>query len=128
MVDIQEIVKIVGEVIKNLQDVIYRENFKTNPFRKGTEKLFASRQIYKDEGSVLMQGLFKLKMNSLYGIQIRKVFNDFAFCKSEHWMQTEYDDNVIDYWKLPNGNYILKMKQDDKLDGDNDLKKHCLHI
>ena len=33
-------------------------------------------------------------------------------------MQTEYDDNVIDYWKLPNKNYIVKMKKDDGLDDD----------
>ena len=38
-------------------------------------------------------------------------------------MQTEYDDNVIEYWKLPNGNYIVKMKKDDGLEGDNYVKK-----
>ena len=34
----------------------------------------------------------------------------------------EYDDTVLDYWRLPNGNYILKLKTDDGLDGDNDEK------
>ena len=37
-------------------------------------------------------------MNSLYGVQIRKHFNESSKCISEHWMQTEYDDNVLDYW------------------------------
>ena len=37
-------------------------------------------------------------------------------------METEYDDNVLDYWRLPNGNYIVKLKKDDGLDGDNDLQ------
>ena len=37
-------------------------------------------------------------------------------------METEYDDNLLDYWKLPNGNYIVKLKKDDGLDGDNDVK------
>ena len=38
-------------------------------------------------------------------------------------METEYDENVLDYWKLPNGNYIVKLKKNDGLEGDNDVKK-----
>ena len=37
-------------------------------------------------------------------------------------MQTEYDDNVLDYWTLQNGNHIVKKKKKDGLDGDNDVK------
>ena len=37
-------------------------------------------------------------------------------------METENDDNVLDYWKLGNGNYIVKLKKDDGLDGDNNIK------
>ena len=37
-------------------------------------------------------------------------------------METEYDENVSDYWKLANGNYIVKLKKDDGLEGDNDVK------
>ena len=66
-----------------------------------------------------MQGLVNSIMNTLYGAQIRKYINESYCCKSEHWMQTEYDENVSDYWKLPDGNYIVKMKKDDGLD-DND--------
>ena len=51
-------------------------------------------------------------MNSLYGVQIRKDTDQFCKCKSEHLMQTEYDENVLDYWKLPNGICIVKMKKD----------------
>ena len=58
-----------------------------------------------------MQSLVKLILNSPYGIQIRKEINESYKCKSEHWMQTEYDDNVLDYWRLPNGNSIVKLKR-----------------
>ena len=58
-----------------------------------------------------MQGLVKLIMNSFYGFQIRRETNESYKCKSEHWMKTEYDDNVLDHWKLPNGNYIVKFKK-----------------
>ena len=37
-------------------------------------------------------------------------------------METENDDNVLDYWRLTNGNYSVKMKKDDGLDDDNDVK------
>ena len=121
-VDIQEIVKIGGEVIEIYEGVIYKENFKISPFRKVIEKLFALRQKYKDEKNDLMQGLVKLIMNSLYGVQIRKDINETYYCKSEYWMKTEFDENVLDYWKLPNGNYIVKMKKDDGLDDDCDIK------
>ena len=95
-VDIQEIVENAGNVIEVFAGVFYCEIFKLSPFRKTIEKLFASRQNYKDERNDLLQGLVKLIMNSLYGVQIRKDNNQFYKCKSEHWMQTEYDGNVLD--------------------------------
>ena len=121
-VDICEIVKIGGKVVEIYEGVIYRENFKVSPFRKVIEKLFAFRQKYKDEKNDLMQRLDKLIMNSLYGVQIRKDINESYYCKSETWMKTEFDGNVLDYWKLPNENYIVKMEKDDGLDDDSDIK------
>ena len=121
-VDICEIVKIGGEIIEIYEGVIYRENFKISPFRKIIEKIFALRQKYKDEENDLMQGLVKINMNSLYGVQIRRDLNESYYCKSETWMKTEFDENVLDCWKLPNGNYIVKLKKDGGLDDDCDIK------
>ena len=101
---------------------IYRETFKISPFRKVMEKLFALRQKYKDEKNDLMQGLVKLIMDILYGVQIRRDINESYYCISETWMKTEFDENVIDCWRLTNGNYIVKMKKDDGLDHDCDIK------
>ena len=72
LVDICENVKTGGRNIEIHEGVIHRENFKISPFRKVIEKLFALRQEYKDKNNYLMQGLVKLFMNSLYGIQVRK--------------------------------------------------------
>ena len=121
-VDIQEIIKIGGQVIEIYDGVIYRENFKVSPFRKVIEKLFALRQKYEDEKNDLMQGLVKLIINSLYGVQIRRDNNESYYCKSENWTKTGFNEKVLDYWKLPNGNYIVKMKKDDGLDDDCDIK------
>ena len=111
-VDIQEIVKIGGEIVEIFEGVIYRENFKVPPFRKVIDKLFALRQKYKDENNDVMQLLVKLLMNILYGEQIRKDIEENFACKSEYWMQTEYDERVKDYWKISGNNYIVKMIND----------------
>ena len=73
--------------------------------------MFALRQKYKEERNDLMQGLVKLIKNSLYAVQIRKDIDQSYKCKSQHRMEAEYDDNVLDYWRLPNGNYIVKLKK-----------------
>ena len=115
-VDIQEIVKIGGKVIEIYEGVIYRENFKVSPFRKIINKLFALRQKYKDEGNEVMQLLVKILMNSLYGEQIRKDIEEKFACKSDYWMQTQYDERVKDYWKISNINYFVKMIDDPGLE------------
>ena len=30
-------------------------------------------------------------------------------------MRTEYDENVLGFWKIPKKNYIVKLKQNDGL-------------
>ena len=91
-VNIQGIVQFGGKVIQIYEGVIYRKNF-------------------KGEHNDLMQGLVKLNRNSLYGVQIGRDINDFYKCKSENWMQTGYDDYVLDYWRLSNGSYIVNKKR-----------------
>ena len=120
--DIQETAKVEGKLIQVYEGVIYREIFKLSPFRKLIENLFALRQEYKAVGYDFWQKLFRLIMNSFYGVEIRKDFNEIFNCKSEHWMRKEYDYFVSDYWKIPMGNFIVKFKKDDGLDGDNDVK------
>ena len=108
----KKIVKVGGKVIENYEGVIYRESFKVSPFRKVIDKLFALRQKYKDENNDVMQLLVKLLMCSLYGEQIRKDIEEKFACKSEYWMQSEYDERVKNYWKVSGINYIVKMIDD----------------
>ena len=81
-VNFQEIVKIGGRVIEIYEGVIYRENFKINPFEKVITKLFALRQKYKEEKNDVMQLLVKLIMNALYGDFLRKDITESYQCKS----------------------------------------------
>ena len=120
-VDIQEIVKIGGKFIEIYEGVIYRKNFKVSPFRRVIDILFKLRKKYRDENNDVMQLLVKLLMNSLYGENIRKDIEEKFACKSEMWMQTEYDERVKDYWKISNFNYIVKMIDDKGLE--DEIKK-----
>ena len=72
LVDICEIVRKVGKVIRIYEGVICRENFRISPFRKVIETLFTLTQNYKEETNDLMQELVNLFMNSLNQVQIRK--------------------------------------------------------
>ena len=78
--------------------------------------MFELRQKYKDEKNHVMQILVKLIMNSLYREKIRKDIEESYQCKSEMWMETEYDERFLDYQKINYGNYIVKMKDDDGLE------------
>ena len=114
-VDIQEIIKIGGRVIEIYEGVIYRESFKINPFEKVITKLFALRQKYKEVNNDVMQLLVKLIMNALYGEFLRKDITESYQCKSEMWMQTQYDERVLVHHKIKYVNYIVKMKDDESL-------------
>ena len=75
-VDSPEIFELGGKVIENYEGVICPENFKISPFRIVIDKLFDSRQKYKDKKNDLLQGLVKLFFNSSYGAQIRRDINE----------------------------------------------------
>ena len=120
-VDIQEIVKIGGKIVKIYEGVIYRENFKVNRFEKVINKWFELRQKYKDDNNHIMQILVKLVMNSLYGEFLRKDILESYQCKSEIWMMAQYDKTLLDYQKINHGSYIVKMKDDEGLE--DEIKK-----
>ena len=93
-------------MIEIYEGVIDRENFKISPFRNVIERLFALGKKCKDEHNDLMQGVIKLKMNSLYDVEIRRDIDQSDNCKSQHCMETEYDENVLDYWRLQTVNIL----------------------
>ena len=115
-VDIEEIAKIGGKIIEIYEGVIYRENFEVSPFKDFVNNLFELRAKCKSEGEDILQEMVKLIMNSLYGQTIRKDIEEEFCCKTEHWMKTEFDERVKDYWKLANGNYTVKLALDEGID------------
>ena len=75
----QEFLKIGGKRIKFYEGVVCRDIFKISPFWEFIEKNFSFTQK-KDEVIDLTQGLVKLIMKTLYGVQIRKDINELYKC------------------------------------------------
>ena len=71
-----------------------------------------------------MQLLVKLIKKSVYGEQTRKDIEERFACQAECWMPTEYDERDKDYWKISEGNYIVKKVDDQRLE-DDDKVKNC---
>ncbi|ESP03695.1 hypothetical protein LOTGIDRAFT_176371 [Lottia gigantea] len=74
-IDIQEIVKSGGKIIKILDGIVYEENFKTPPYRDYILILKELRNKYKKEGDMVASNCMKLLGNSLYGKSIQKDIN-----------------------------------------------------
>ena len=125
IVDVREIFKIGGKVLQPYEDVLQLENLQVSSFKKVIDKLFELRQKVKEEKFDVLKKLVKFVLNSLYGEQIRKDIEESYSCKSEHWMQTEYDEGVLDYQKNNYGNYIVEMKV---VDGLPDEVKKSYHL
>ena len=102
-------------MIQFYEGVISREIFEESPFLKVFDKLFASRQKYKDKGDDVMQLLKKLFMNSLYGEFLRRHIIESYEYKSEAWKINEYVERDLGYQKTNHGKNIVKLKDDDGL-------------
>ena len=71
----------------------------------------------------------KLLKNCLCGEQIRKDIEESFACISEAWMLSEYDERVKDYWKISQGNYIVKTIDDAGLEDEvKELNTMPLHL
>ena len=93
-VDIAEINKIGGKVIEIYEGVIYREDFKINPFREVIDILFALRQKFEEEINDVMQLLVKLLINSLY-IRLSKISGRYERDPTQEELKKIYHRHFI---------------------------------
>ena len=68
-----------------------------------------------------MQEFVKL-LNILNGENLREEITGEQKCKSEHWMSTDFDENVSEFCRLTKEEHIVKLKHDDALEWDTDPK------
>ena len=99
LVDIEEIVR-VGGGIRDFFKSFICDNLDYNPFEKFVLDMTATRNKYKKEKKRYNKLKLKKVSNAVYGYTIRSDFEDAYKCVSPHWMKTEYDDRVIEWFPL----------------------------
>ena len=65
-------------------------------------------------------------MNRFYGEKIPEDIIGEPCPKSKCWMSAEHDERVLDYWKKPNAEYIVKQQQHEGLERGTLLKNTML--
>ncbi|ESO87634.1 hypothetical protein LOTGIDRAFT_175942 [Lottia gigantea] len=110
-VDIQEIVKAGGRIIRILDGIVYKENFKTPPYRDYILILRDLRNKYKREGNIVGSNCMKLLCNSLYGKSIQKDRNT----RNHLWnFQANFDSLVKNYEKINDTQYSVETEIEEK--------------
>ena len=64
----------------------------------------------------MLQNLAKKIGLSVYGGNIRKNNNEKYKCVTETWMTENFDDRVKEWFPLKNGNLIVKLKDNERVD------------
>ena len=78
--------------------------------------MFNKRDLFKSQGKHLLQNLAKKIGVSVYGGSIRKDINEEYKCVTENWMKENFDDRVKEWFPLKNGNFTVKLKNDEFVD------------
>ncbi|ESO95187.1 hypothetical protein LOTGIDRAFT_175240 [Lottia gigantea] len=113
-VDIPEIVKSGGKIIRILDGIVYEENFKTPPYRDYILILKELRNKYKKEGDMVASNCMKLLGNSLYGKAIQKDINTSRHLWSESTFKANFDSHVKSYDKVNDSQYIVQINDEVK--------------
>ena len=114
-VDIVEIVK-CGGVILDIYEGFFCHNLEFNPYTEFVTDMFQKRDMFKSQGKDLLQNLAKKIGLSVYGGNIRKDINEEYKCVTENWMRENFDDRVKEWFPLKNGNFIVKLEDDEGVD------------
>ncbi|ESP03256.1 hypothetical protein LOTGIDRAFT_171603 [Lottia gigantea] len=114
-VDIQEVVKGCGQIIRILDGIVYEEKFKTPPYRDYILILKDLRNKYKRKGNIVGSNCMKLLGNSLYGKSIQK---DRNTSNRSLWngvtFQANFDSHVKNYEKINDTQYFVEIQIEEK--------------
>ena len=114
-VDIVEIVKCGGDILE-VYEGFFCHNLNFNPYTEFVTDMFEKRDLFKSQGKDLLQNLAKKIGLSVYGGNIRKDINEEYKCVTENWIKENFDDRVQEWFPLKNGNFIVKLEDDEGVD------------
>lgn len=113
-VDIQEIVRCGGRIIRIFDGMIFEENFKVNPFRAYILHLYELKANFKREKNKVGYALVKLLLNALYGKMVQKDINTKTHLWNEETLKKNYTDD-IKYQKIYDDKYYIEEDIGDSL-------------
>ena len=112
-VDVQEIVKVGGIIIKIYEGIVYEKNLEVNPYKEFVTKLFVLRKKYKKEKNKVGDELVKLLLNSLYGKMIQKDMNVKAYIWNVNTFNSKCNPDVLKKFEQINEEqYYVEMKKE----------------
>ena len=107
-VDIQEIVRCGGKILRIYDGFVYEENYVKSPFREYVENLFDLRLKYKEEKNTVGSDLIKLLLNSLYGKTVQKDILTTNHLWNRKTLETNYCELIKNYEKVKNDLYYVE--------------------
>ena len=122
-IDIEEIVRVGGDIIEFFEGLIF-DNLDCNPFEKFVLDMTAKRNKFKKEKKNILQTQAKEVSNAVYGYSIRSDIEDVQECVSSHCMKTPNDDRVIEWFSLKNINIMVKIADHEGVDDNGYSKKN----
>ena len=114
-IDIVEMVK-CGGIILEVIDRFFCNNLEYKPHTEFTNEMFEKRDLFKAQGTDLLQNLSKKIGLSIYAGNIRKNINEEYIFVTETWMKENFDDRVKELFPLKNGNLIVNLEDDKSID------------
>ena len=87
-----------------------------NPYTDFVTDKFEKRDLFKAQGKDLLQNLAKKIGLSVYGGIIRKDKNEEYKCVTENCMKENFDDRVKEWFSLKNGDFIVKLEDNEGVD------------
>jgi len=107
-VDIQEIVKAGGEILKIHDGFIYEKNYEVSPFRSYVQKLFELRMKYKAEKNDVGERLIKLLLNSLYGKTVQRDYITTRHLWTTEYLRKNYTELIKSHEEIKEGLHFVE--------------------
>ena len=82
-----------------------------------------NRNKFMEENKTLLQTLTKKVSNSVYGGCIRRDIEQSYNCVTQSLMNKEYDESVVEWFPLKNGNIMVIIKDKEGVDDESVSKK-----
>jgi len=109
-VDIQEIVRCGGKILKIYDGIVYSEIYTESPFKSYVKKMFEYRLKFKSEKNDVADSLVKLLLNSLYGKTFQKDIVTTSHVWSEETLRSNFTELIKNYEEILNGLYYVEKK------------------